>query len=108
MGAPRLDVFQVIADPTRRQILKLLSLESLSINSIAGNFEISRPAVSKHIKLLEETGFLAIEEVGRERHCKLSPAGFEEFRAWMAYYDDFWKQRLHKLEKLMDGEKPGA
>ncbi|MEJ5994567.1 metalloregulator ArsR/SmtB family transcription factor [Pedobacter sp. Du54] len=106
MGASRLDAFQVVAEPTRRQILKLLSKESLSINAIARNFDMSRPAVSKHVKLLEETGFIAIEEIGRERHCKLSEEGFEELREWMAYYDNFWKQSLHKLEALMDSNTP--
>ena len=97
-----LDVFQVIADPSRRQMLMLLSKESRTINSLAENFDMSRPAVSKHIKILETAGFISIREAGRERYCILQPKGFEEFRAWLEYFDKFWHSKLHNLEKLMN------
>lgn len=76
MEQPTLDAFQVIADPSRRQMLMLLSKESLTINSLAENFDISRPAVSKHIKILYGAGFISIQNVGRERHCTLKQDGF--------------------------------
>lgn len=105
MGQPNLDTFQVIADPSRREILHLLTAENLTINAIAGKFDISRPAISKHIKILETAGFLTIEERGRERLCLLSQEGFGELRDWLDHYDNFWKQKLGKLEALMNGKE---
>jgi len=102
MNRFHLDSFQVIADPSRREILMLLSKENLSINEIAKNFEISRPAISKHIKVLETTGFISIENKGRERSCILNSEGFEEIQQWISFFDNYWKTRLHKLENYLD------
>lgn len=102
MGQPNLDAFQIIADHNRREILHLLTSESLSINAIAEKFDISRPAISKHIKILESAGFLTIEDKGRERFCMLNPQGFYELREWIDYYDNFWMQKLGALETLMN------
>ena len=63
----RRDVFQAIADPTRRQIINLIARQSMNLNAIADNFEVSRPAISNHIKILNECGIIIIEQVGRER-----------------------------------------
>jgi DNA-binding transcriptional ArsR family regulator len=106
MQHPNLDIFQVIADGSRREILHMLTAGNMSINAIAGKFEISRPAISKHIKILEQAGFLTIEDSGRERFCMLSQQGFIELREWLEFYDHFWKQRLNKLESLMDARHP--
>lgn len=108
MGQLNLDAFQVIADGSRREILHMLSKESMTINAIAGKFDISRPAISKHIKILEHAGFLTIQDKGRERYCLLSQQGFDELRDWLEYYNQFWKQKLTALEKLMDENKNGA
>jgi DNA-binding transcriptional ArsR family regulator len=94
--------FQAIADPHRRQILQLLTKKSLSINTLAKNFEMSRPAVSKHVKILYSAGFISIEDIGRERHCTLNQEGFNGLQEWIDYFDSFWKSKLMKLEKLMD------
>lgn len=102
MGAHRLDAFQVIADPSRRQILHLLSENSLTINSLADNFNMSRPAVSKHIKVLHNAGFISIQDIGRERHCILKEDGFKELQEWLAYYDSFWSSKMKKLESLLN------
>ena len=102
MEQHRLDAFQVIADPSRRQILLLLSKDSLTINSLAENFEMSRPAVSKHIKVLYNAGFISIQDIGRERHCVLKQDGFNQLREWLAYYDAFWSSKLKKLEALLN------
>jgi len=102
MEQHRLDAFQVIADPSRRQILLLLSKDSLTINSLAENFEMSRPAVSKHIKVLYNAGFISIQDIGRERHCVLRQDGFNELREWLTYYDAFWGSKLKKLEALLN------
>ncbi len=104
MAPQTLDTFQAIADPSRRQILKLLSKDSLTINSLAENFEMSRPAVSKHIKILEYTGFISIKDIGRERYCTLNQEGFNNLQEWMGYFDAFWKGRLKKLDALLGGK----
>jgi len=96
------DPFQAIGDSNRRMILQLLSRESLTINSLAENFDMSRPAVSKHIKILYGAGFISIEDIGRERHCKLNPAGFKELQQWINYFDQFWQTKLKKLEDLLN------
>jgi DNA-binding transcriptional ArsR family regulator len=96
------DVFQVIADPSRRQILHLLSKDRMSINSLADNFDMSRPAVSKHIKILSTSGFIAIEDIGRERYCVLKQDGFVELQHWLQYFDKFWGSKLKKLETLLN------
>jgi DNA-binding transcriptional ArsR family regulator len=96
------DVFAAIGDPTRRQILFLLTTGALSINVIADNFEISRPAVSKHVKMLHGAGLIAIEENGRERYCALNPTGFNEIRDWLGFYEQFWGDKLSKLGEVMD------
>lgn len=96
-----LDAFQVIADPSRRQMLMLLSHESLTINALAKNFDMSRPAVSKHVKILETAGFISIEDVGRERFCYLQQDGFNKLQEWMNYFDRFWASKLKRLEDIM-------
>src|ERR1017187_9623310 len=103
MAQPMLDAFQVIADPSRRQILKMLTKDSLTINSLAENFDMSRPAVSKHIKILYSAGFISIEDIGRERHCTLIPDGFQALQEWIEYFDGFWAERLKNLDALMKG-----
>lgn len=104
MAKPMFDSFQVISDPSRREMLRLLSKDSLTINSLAGNFDMSRPAVSKHIKILYGAGFITIRDVGRERHCTLKQDGFNELQEWMSYFDKFWGARLKKLETLMNNK----
>ena len=95
------DPFQAIGDPSRRQMLHLLSKESLTINALAGNFDMTRPAVSKHIKILYGAGFISISDIGRERHCTLSQKGFRELQQWIDYFDHFWHVRMKKLEDLI-------
>ncbi len=87
MAQPTLDAFQVIADPSRRHMLMLLSKDSLTINNLGDNFDMSRPAVSKHVKILYSAGFIAIEDIGRERHCTLKQDGFNALREWLNYFD---------------------
>ena len=99
-----LDAFQVIADPSRRQILSLLSKDSLTINSLAKNFNMSRPAVSKHIKILYGAGFISIQDIGRERYCLLRQDGFNEIQDWINYFDKFWITKLKKLETLLNNK----
>src|SRR6185295_19590719 len=98
------DVFQVIADPSRRQMLMMLSKDSMTINSLAENFEMSRPAVSKHIKILYTAGFISITGIGRERHCTLKQDGFNELQEFINYFDKFWATKLKKLQMLLDNK----
>ena len=101
MNAPRLDTFQVIADPSRRQILNMLTQDSMTINSLAENFDMSRPAVSKHVKILYNAGFISITDIGRERHCVLKHDGFGELQDFINYFDKFWTGKLKKLEMIL-------
>src|SRR5262245_39722062 len=101
MAIPNLDVFQVLADPSRRQILQLLTKGSQNINSLSANFDMSRPAISKHVKILETSGFVTIRESGRERFCDLNEEGFDAVRKWISHFDKFWNSKLRNLENLM-------
>jgi DNA-binding transcriptional ArsR family regulator len=106
MAQSTFDAFQVIGDPSRRKMLMLLSDDSLTINSLADHFEMSRPAVSKHIKILHSAGFISIQDIGRERYCTLKKDGFEELQAWISYFDKFWISKLKKLETLLNNKLP--
>jgi DNA-binding transcriptional ArsR family regulator len=102
MKQPSLDAFQVVADPSRRKMLHLLCSDSLTISALARNFDMSRPAVSKHVKALYDAGFISIQDIGRERYCILRQDGFEELRQWIDHFDKFWAIKLKKLELLLD------
>jgi len=104
MATPNLDAFQVIGDPSRRQILQLLTKDSYNINSISENFEMSRPAVSKHIKILQTAGFVSIQVIGREHYCILNQEGFNEIRDWINHFDKFWNSKLKKLETVLNNK----
>ena len=102
MSKSTLDAFQVIGDAGRRKMLMLLSEDSLTINSLAENFNMSRPAVSKHVKILHEAGFITITDIGRERYCTLKKEGFQELQEWISHFDKFWTSKLKKLETLLN------
>ena len=102
MSTQTLDAFQVIADPSRRQMLMMLSKDSMTINSLAENFDMSRPAVSKHIKILYNAGFISITGIGRERHCMLRQDGFNEVQDFISYFDKFWEGKLKKLQMILN------
>lgn len=104
MTIPTLDAFQVIADPSRRQILGMLTQNTHNINSLAENFDMSRPAVSKHVKILQSAGFISIQEIGRERHCILNQQGFNELKTWLNYFDKFWDSKLKNLETILNNK----
>src|ERR1700690_241978 len=104
MTAQTLDAFQVIADPSRRQMMQLLSKDSMTINSLAENFDMSRPAVSKHIKIMYNAGFISIKDIGRERYCTLKQDGFNELQDFIDYFDKFWTSKLKKLQTLLDNK----
>ena len=104
MTPQALDAFQVIADPSRRRMMQLLSKNSLTINALAENFDMSRPAVSKHIKIMYNAGFISITDIGRERYCVLKQEGFKEVQDFIDYFDKFWAGKLQKLETLLNNK----
>src|SRR4030095_14103175 len=104
MTAQTLDVFQVVADPSRRRMLMMLSKDSMTINSLAENFDMSRPAVSKHVKILYNAGFISIKDIGRERYCTLKQDGFNELQEFINYFDKFWASKLKKLETILNNK----
>ena len=98
----RRDAFQAIADPVRRDIIELLSDKPLTVNSVAEQFNISRPAISKHIKILEECGIVKIDQKGRERFCIVQPASLIPAFMWMEHYQKLWEDRLDSFENYLN------
>jgi len=97
----RRDVFQAIADPTRRQIINLLAHQSMNLNAIAENFDVSRPAISQHIKILTECGIVVIRQQGRERYCEAKLDNLEEVSVWIDKYRKIWEAQLDSLESYL-------
>ena len=96
------DIFQAIADPTRREIISLLAKgDSMNLNSIANQFDISRPAISKHVKILEECDLIDIHQEGRERICELRPEKLDPISNWVEKNKRIWNQRLDMLEEYL-------
>jgi DNA-binding transcriptional ArsR family regulator len=98
----RRDVFQAIADPTRRKIINMIAHETLNLNAVAEKFDISRPAISKHIKILTECGLIVINQKGRERHCEANLKKLTEVSDWVEQYRKFWNKKLDALENYLD------
>jgi DNA-binding transcriptional ArsR family regulator len=94
----RRDVFQAIADPTRRAIISMVAAQSLNLNAVAENFNVSRPAISKHIKILTECGLITIKQQGRERVCEAKLDKLNEVSDWVEQYRKFWTEKLDALE----------
>jgi DNA-binding transcriptional ArsR family regulator len=101
----RRDVFQAIADPTRREIINLIAFNPLNLNSIAENFDVSRPAISQHIKILTECGLIVIKKQGRERYCEASLQQLGEVSNWIEQYRELWQKQFNKLDDLLEEYK---
>jgi DNA-binding transcriptional ArsR family regulator len=97
----RRDVFQAIADPTRREIINLIAYKPLNLNSIAENFDVSRPAISQHIKILTECGLIMIKKQGRERYCEAKLQQLNEVSDWIEQYRKLWEERFDSLDDLL-------
>jgi DNA-binding transcriptional ArsR family regulator len=97
----RRDVFQAIADPNRRAILGLLATKNMTLNGVADNFDVSRPAISKHIKILTECGLISITQQGRERYCEAKLEKLHEVSDWVEQYKKFWNNKLDALEDYL-------
>ncbi len=96
------DVFNAIADPTRRSILLSLTKESRNVNALAEKFDMTRQAVSLHIKYLQECGVITIKKQGRERHCNLEVEKLTEVAEWLEPFREMWTAKLNQLDKLLD------
>ncbi len=98
----RRDVFQAIADPTRREIINMIAHKTLNLNSVAKKFDMSRPAISKHMKILNECGLVVVTQKGRERHCEARLEKLNEVSAWIEQYRKFWESKFDSLEIYLD------
>jgi DNA-binding transcriptional ArsR family regulator len=98
----RRDVFQAIADPTRRRIIHLIAAGSLNLNAVAEQFKISRPAISKHIKILTECGLVTVRQEGRERICQANLKSLVQVSDWVEQYRVFWTSKLDALEHFLN------
>lgn len=103
----RRDVFQAIADPTRRDIIHLLSRQTLTLNGVAEHFDVSRPAISKHIRILTECGLVTVKQQGRERLCTAKLKQLKEVSSWVAQYQAFWNDKLDKLGEFLARDASG-
>ena len=101
----RRDVFQAIADPTRREIINLIAKQSLTPNGVADSFDISRQAISKHIKILTECGLIAIRQQGRERYCYVQADKLNEVDDWLKGFRKIWERRFNKLDTILHNMK---
>jgi DNA-binding transcriptional ArsR family regulator len=99
------DVFQAIADPTRRKLLKLLSKEEMPVTVISGFFPMTRTAVSKHLRILADAGLLKERKVGRETRYKLEPEPLYQLKDWLQYFELFWENKLIALKNLVESEE---
>jgi len=98
----RRDVFQAIADPNRRAILSMLAEKRMTLNGVADNFEISRPAISKHIKILKECGLVIVIPKGRERYIEARFDKLNEVTDWIEQYRQVWEERFNRLDDLLE------
>jgi DNA-binding transcriptional ArsR family regulator len=103
----RRDVFQAIADPIRRDIINLIAQQSLNLNSIAGNFDVSRPAISQHIKVLMECGLVIIRKQGRERFAEVQLQPFSEVTDWIEPFRKQLEERYQALDDVLEDLKKG-
>lgn len=102
----RRDVFQAIADPTRRAILVLVAAQSMTAGAIAANFDTARPTVSKHLQILTECELLKPEQNGREIHYHINAIKMKEVADFIELFRQMWDERFNKLEAIMKNYKP--
>ncbi len=101
----RRDVFQAIADPTRRAIIGMIAKEPTNVNTIAEKFDVSRQAISLHLKILAECGLLTMTQQGRERICEAKLEKLKEVNLWLTQYRQFWETKLDALGKFLNNTK---
>ncbi|MFJ7310444.1 ArsR/SmtB family transcription factor [Peribacillus frigoritolerans] len=96
------DVFQAIADPTRRKVLQLLAEGDLPISEITSHFSMSRTAIAKHLHILSEAELVSGRKVGREKRFRLQPEPLTELKQWLSFYDQFWDNKLSILKHVIE------
>ncbi|OAB45871.1 ArsR/SmtB family transcription factor [Paenibacillus antarcticus] len=97
------DVYDAVADPTRRKLLRMLAdVEELPLHEITVHFQMGRTAVSKHLAILKEADLVITRKVGRETRYRLNVAPLQEIQDWVSFYEGFWKQRIVKLNLLLE------
>lgn len=96
------NVFRALADPTRRDILRMLGRDAMTIGQVAGQFDMTRAAIKKHLTVLSDGGLITVEARGRERINKLNPAGLAPVLSWLEYFDRFWDDRLAALKTTIE------
>jgi DNA-binding transcriptional ArsR family regulator len=96
------DVFAALASPARREVLRLLLDGPRTVNDIASHFEMRRPSVSEHLRVLREAGLAGERRVGRERHYHLEPRPLMDLREWLDPYERFWRERLKALHGVLE------
>ncbi|HEY4205726.1 MAG TPA: metalloregulator ArsR/SmtB family transcription factor [Puia sp.] len=101
----RRDVFQAISDPTRRAILSLIAVGSMTPNAIAGHFDSSRQTISKHIQILTECQLLKQEQTGREIYYHLNPQKIKEVSDWAGQFREMWEGRMRHMDKVLKSMK---
>ncbi len=97
----RRDVYQAIADPTRRVIISMIADRSQNVNSIAEKFDVSRQAISLHLKILTDCGLVTIKQIGRDRYCEAQLDQLSEVSAWVDQYRRHWERKLDALEAYL-------
>jgi len=99
------DVFQAIADPTRRKILKLLANQEMPIASITDSFPITRTAVNKHLFVLSEAGLVSSKKVGRETRFSLKAEPLQELQEWLSFFEIYWDNKLSALKNFVESDE---
>lgn len=103
--AKKHDVFQAIADPTRREVLRLLAEKELPISEITSHFSISRTAIAKHLQILTEANLVSGRKSGREKIFHLQPEPLTEVKQWLTFYEQFWNNKLSILKYIVENEE---
>ncbi|MCS7464981.1 metalloregulator ArsR/SmtB family transcription factor [Paenibacillus doosanensis] len=106
--SPKHDVFQAIADPTRRSLLQLLVDREMPVTAISGHFPMSRTAVSKHLRILADAGLVKERKVGRETRYRLEPEPLLELKRWLSFYERYWENKMSALKRYVEAEEPSS
>lgn len=100
------DVFAALANPTRRELLRLLLDGPRTVSDLASHFDMRRPSISEHLRVLRDAGLVSERKVGRERHYRLEAAPLVELQEWLHPYERFWRGRMKALRDVLDEENP--
>jgi DNA-binding transcriptional ArsR family regulator len=103
-AASKHDVFQAIADSTRRKMLRLLADHDMPISAITDNFPISRTAINKHLHVLSDAGLVSSQKIGRETRYKLQPEPLVELKQWYSFFENYWENKLSALQEYVEAD----